>query len=233
MIHYHTNTFLAIILLFAMSITACTPTKKLEDAEKATTNDAKIVNFEGAITYDIKFKDKTGLISDEEMTRMMGGKHLYRIKGNKYKSEIKDGLLKLTALFLGNDTLYTHIRGTENLLWTATTEQIDSIISHEITENADTILGKSCHLLTVESKLGTTKYYYHADYAMTDSLYKNHKYGLWHFCLAQTQAMPLKQISDLKEEYMEMVATAIDTTAVNDSIFALPQGLQLMENPDK
>lgn len=181
-----------------------------------------ITSFEGKIIYDLIVKDKTGKTPKAQMAMVMGTEQVYTIKGNKYKSET-NGMMKMTQYYTGNDSLFNQIHGVDKLLFVDVKTNFDEMLSYEITENAETIAGIACDLLTIKSKGGTIQYFYNKKYAVDPRHFAEHEYGFWKFCIEKTQALPLKCISDNDDAlYMEATAKEIVAMKVADSVFELP-----------
>jgi len=146
-------------------------------ASKITTStDTSIKQFEGKMIYDFVYEDKTGEMSKDQIQMLIGDEQIYTIKGANYKSEM-NGMMKSTQYYLGGDTLFNHFEGMNTLLWIDATTNDDEVIDFNIKENAETINDIKCDLLTINSKEGTTKYYFNKKYSADPAYYPNHEYG--------------------------------------------------------
>lgn len=189
--------------------------------------------FEGTITYDLVYQDKTGEMTDEEAKQFMGNEQKYSIKGNKYISEM-NGMLSVKQICAGNDTLYSMMGGINALMFIDTKENLDSLISYTITDTEETILGYDCKLLEIKSTEGLTRYYFSPKIVVNPEDYKNHEYGFWKFSLEVTGgALPLKSISDYEDLKLVTVAKSIELKALDDAIFIIPSDLPLIPSPEK
>ena len=177
--------------------------------------------FEGKIFYDLKFIDKTGSMTEENVKIYMGTKQVYTIKGNKYKSEM-NGMMKITQYYLGQDTIYNQMVGVNSLMWINSKTNSDEIVSYEIEKNVEKVNGIDCDKLSIKSKHGTTQYFFNSNYAANPDDYSNHEYGFWKFCIEKTRSLPLKSISDSKGVYVEITATEIKPMTISDQEFQLP-----------
>ncbi len=168
----------------------------------------------------------------KKQTKMfLGDKQVYTIKGDKYKSEM-NGMMKMSQIYLGQDTVYSQIGGMKNLLWIDATSNPDKLIDFNIKKNAKTIAGLKCDLLTIRSEEGVTKYYFNEKYSVDPDNFKHHEYGFWKFCIDKTHAIPLKTISDMEDMYIEMTAKEIIQIEIDDTEFELPN-LPRVESPEK
>ncbi len=209
-------------ILIAMLVFSCNASKKLSSGKNAA--------FEGKITYDLSFEDKTGEMSKKQAQSIMGDQQVYTIKGGKYKSEMNGGM-NITQYYLGQDTLFSQMKGMNGLLWNDARVNPDEIISYDIQKGVATIAGLKCDLLTIQSKEGTTQYYFNKNYRADPAKFALHEYGFWKFCIEKTGALPMKSVFDTKEFHMEIVAKDFQAMEVSESAFTLPN-LPRVKNPD-
>ncbi|MEX0313649.1 MAG: DUF4412 domain-containing protein [Allomuricauda sp.] len=207
------NKYLAVLLvLFTITVSAQT-------------------NFEGVIKYNLEFQDKTGEMSSDETLEFMGDQQTYYIKGNKYKSAM-NGMLKVTQYYTGRDTLYNKMLGVNGLMYIDAKQRTEQVLSADIKENQLSVAGYSCDLLEIKTNEGTTLYYYNEAVKVNPEDYKNHQYGLWHYCLEKTGgALPLKMITDVADVKLSIEAKIIETKNLDDSIFEIPKGLPIVKSP--
>ncbi|MEM9983613.1 MAG: hypothetical protein AAF804_00830 [Bacteroidota bacterium] len=211
--------WLAILLVgsFFLKSHPCFSQVKGEDGPSG----AVTKQFEGKITYQLIFKDRTGLLSDESAQRMMGDQQHYTIKGDHYRAEL-NGMLNVTQIYLGGDTLYTQMSAYNGIQWTDSRVNLNELVNFEIVRNADTILGKVCDALVYQTGKGEARYYYNSEIPADPSLFSKHEYGFWKFCVEQTQAIPLRHVLDYKDTYVETIATEITPMEVEKTEFDLP-----------
>lgn len=221
------NTKIALVVAIVMMLVACNSTKKINQTKASDTPKS----FEGKIVYDLIYEDRTGAMTKEESKMFMGNEQTYTMKGNKYKSEM-DGMMKMSLYYLGSDTLYMQIQGMNSLMWIDATSEKDKLIDYTITENAETIAGIPCDLLTVKSEEGVLKYYFNKKYKANQADYAQHEYGFWKFCIDKTGAIPLKQISDAADTYLEMTAKEIKEMPIDAAEFTLPN-LPRVKSPEQ
>ncbi len=189
-------------------------------------------DFEGIIHYDLSFKDKTGEMTAEQSLQFMGTKQTYYIKGNKYKSEM-NGLLKLTQYYTGRDTLYNKMEGFNGLLYIDSKSNSEKIISSKIEDNNDKIGNYDCKVLDIKTDKGIIKYYFNDKIKVNPDLYKEHNYGLWYFCLEETDgALPLKMLSDDKDGLLVITINDIINKKLSEEIFIIPKGMPIMKSPN-
>lgn len=189
-------------------------------------------SFEGIIKYKLKFQDKTGEMSDEDGKMFMGDEQIYYIKENKYRSEM-NGMMKMTQIYSGNDTLYSLMGGIDAVLFNLAIENPDSLISYKIEDSKEKIKGLKCKVLKIIADNGTVDYYFNPIIAIASDAYKNHKYGFWKLSLEVTNgALPLKLIADYGDVKIETVAKKITPQALNDNLFIVPN-LPRVKNPEE
>jgi len=196
-------------------ISVVEPADSLSDEET-------LIQFEGQIVYSLVMKNKAGEMSDEEAKMFMGDEQVYTIKENKYKSEM-NGMLRMTQIYLGQDTIYSQMLGAPSVYWIDATSNPDQLIDYKIERGVETIAGIKCDLLTINSQEGTTKYYYNKKYYTNAKNFKRHKYGFWDFCMEKTNAVPLKTSIESKDMFFELTAKEIKSTNIEDDVFSIPQ----------
>jgi hypothetical protein len=210
------------ISLFSIVLltTACNTSKKASQASPSGAAQ-QLTPFEGKVTYDIKIEDKTGEMTNEETKMLMGDKQIFIMKGDKYKSEM-NGMIQMTQIYLGGDTLYNQMKGMKSILWIDVRSASDKMIDYTIQKEAETIAGIKCDLLTIRSEQGTTKYYFNKKYYVNPASFQNHEYGFWKFCIEQTNTIPIKSILDDNEMYLEITAKEIKEMKIDDAEFDVP-----------
>ncbi|MCH2032050.1 MAG: DUF4412 domain-containing protein [Tenacibaculum sp.] len=190
-------------------------------------------SFEGVITYKLSFHDKTGEMSDEEAAQFMGSEQVYYIKGNKYKS-VMNGMLSMSQYYTGKDSIYTRMATGNNLMYLKSDEQKEEVLSMKEKKSAAKIMGKNCDLLDITTNEGTTQYYFTSDFKVNSEDYKNHKYGLWYYCLDKANgSLPVKLIMDTEELKLTIEAVKVETKELDDAIFELPKGMNIIKMPEE
>ena len=192
--------------------------------------DKVLTQFEGQITYSLSIVDKTGEMTEDEAMLFMGDEQVYTMKDNKYRSEM-NGVLKMTQIYLGQDTIYSQMNGANAVYWIDATNNSDQLIDYTIERGVETVAGVECDLLTINSDEGTTKYYYSKDYYSNAKNFKRHKYGFWNFCMEKTNAIPLKSSIESKDMFIEVTAKTINVSKVSDEAFIIPN-LPREANPE-
>ncbi len=207
-----------IIYTFCFFMVSC-GTSKLNVQKDSEASDE--VYFEGTITYQLNYTPKTASPTKEQADEFFGGKQVYTIKGDKYKSEM-NGKLKMSQYYLGNDTIFMTSAQSHELLWIDATKLNDEIQSVDLSKNVEIINGFNCDLLTITSKKGSLKYFFNSSFKINDEYYKNHLVGFWDVCTRETKSIMLKSILDTESEHIEIVATDIEYKIIDDTEFALP-----------
>ena len=80
-----------------------------------------------------------------------------------------------------------------------------------------------CDLLIIHSEKGEWKYYFNKKYARKYADFKNYKSGFLNFIIEKTQSLPLKQVLNFKDSYLEMTIKNIEEKDLSDSTFVIPQ----------
>ena len=220
---------LNIIIISIFVFFACNTTKKTSQVVNPIQQE-KLKEFEGKIIYDLKFQDKTGEMSPEQVKMLFGEEQIYTMKGHQYKNEM-NGMMKITQIYLGGDTLFNHVGGMTDLFWIDATTNPDQFIDFNIQKEVETIAGIKCDLLTINSKEGVTKFYFNKNYYVNPALFKNHEYGFWKFSIEKTNSIPIKSITDTKDQYIEITTKEIKEMKIDDAEFLLPN-LPRVESPE-
>lgn len=197
-------------LKFLMVFLICTGFGACNSSKTTPQNDSKIstTNFEGDLVYQLVFKDYSGQMTKKEAKDLMGNEMVYTINGNMYKT-VTNGIIDMKQYYLGGDTLYTVMSDGKSILKHDVTLPDEKVKEFKIEKNRAEIAGWSCDLLTIETDRGRTRYYFHKDIGIDPDTYTNHEFGLWNFCIQKTGALPLKSISENKDEYVEITAKKI------------------------
>lgn len=180
-------------------------------------------SFEGKINYDFEFIDKQDELKSGMVKFIVGDQMLVTIKGNRYKNE-GNGKFDYTQYYLGGDSLLTTYRGNKAVLWSLVTENEDSVLSFEITEDAEEVNGITCKLLTAKTRKGEIKYYFNENYRANPEHFKRHHDSFSSFLIEKTGCLPLKEIFDMEDVYSMRVFTEIIPGEVPEAEIQKPQG---------
>lgn len=176
--------------------------------------------FEGKVVYSNHFSSKIKNLTDEQLQMIVGSKQEYFIKGGSYKSLLNGRALVMQLYDQKNNRLYNQRANTDTLYWFDASKNTDQVKNVEIRQNADTILGKKCDMLILQTVTGTSTFYYSSEYKIDSKAYINHKYNNWDLYVMKTGAVPLKTI--VENGQFKMESTAIEITPVKlDAAFFL------------
>lgn len=188
--------------------------------------------FQGIIIYDMDYSDKTGQMDEVQSEQYLGNEQKYFIRESQYKS-VMNGLLNVTQLYTGKDTLYSTIKGTDTILYIDTKFQKEKVISSIIKKNQLSVLGYNCNSLELTTSDGIIKYYFNEALRIDKDLYVNHKKGFWYFCLDKTNgALPIKCVTETSDFKLIITAKKIDIKDLDDSDFELPKNLPIIKSSE-
>ena len=179
--------------------------------------------FEGKINYTFEFIDKQDELKSGMVKFIVGDQMLVTIKGNKYKNE-GNGKFDYTQYYLGGDSLLTTYRGNKAVLWSLVTENEDSVLSYEITEEAEEVNGIMCKLLTAKTNKGEIKYYFNEEYRANPEYFERHHDSFSSFLIGKTGCLALKEVFDMEDVYSMRVFTEITPGEVAEEEIQKPQG---------
>ena len=188
-------------------------------------------NFEGEIIYANTYKSKSMMVSDEQLTSMMGTKQDYFLKGSEYKSVMNGKLVEWQLYNSKENKLYNKVGNTETVYWNDAAVNDDEVQKAELHKEATTILGYKCDELVLTCKSGIQKYYFNSKLGIDAKMYVNHKYGNWYAYLQKANAVPLKMIIDTEQFSVESVATEIKAGKLDDKVFVLAPGTKTAKSP--
>ena len=180
-------------------------------------------SFEGKITFKNNFTSKSKQVNGSQLNVLMGTEQDYFIKANNYASLFNGRFIKKQIYSSAESRGYTITGQTDTAYWEDYKLNKDSMLTHQIILNKDTVLGIPCNLLIVKSKSSTSMYYYNSDTLIIDpNIFKNHNYGNWYNVVLITRCIPLKTIFENEQFQMVSEAVKIEKGMVDDKIFDLP-----------
>lgn len=188
-------------------------------------------NFEGEIVYANTYKSKSMLVSDEQLTSMMGAKQNYFMKGAEYKSVMNGKLVEWQLYNSKENKLYNKMGNTETVYWNDAAVNPDEVQKAELHKEVTNILGYKCDELVLTCKSGMQKYYFNSNLVIDAKLFVNHKYGNWYAYLQKTNAVPLKIIIDSDQFTIESVATEVKPGKIEDKFFVLAPNTKTAKSP--
>jgi hypothetical protein len=187
--------------------------------------------FEGEIVYANKYKSKSMMVSDDQITSMMGAKQSYFMKGAEYKSVMNGKLFEWQMYVSKDNKLYSKMGSSDKIYWNDASKNDDEILKTEVNKEVTTILGYKCDEVVLTCKSGVQKYYFNSKLGVDAKLFINHKYGNWYAYLQKANAVPLKIIIDTAELTMESVATEIKPGKLDDKMFTLAPDAKTEKSP--
>jgi hypothetical protein len=176
-------------------------------------------SFEGEIIYSNHFTSKMKNFTDEQLEAMIGSKQEYLIKGGNYKSFLNGQSVTMQLYDYKTNRLYSRTPKSDTLYWFDASVNTDEVISYEIKNNAEQILGNNCDAIIMKTKTGTTTIFYTSRYKVDAKLYVNHNYGNWSFYTSKTGVLPLKTVMETNQFKMESTATEIKPLELGKEYF--------------
>ena len=174
--------------------------------------------FEGIITYQHVLKTKNPVGMTYRSSKFF-------IKGGMYRSEIATNDMRAIEIYTGQDSLFTFAVPSQKCMWWSDVRnQKDAVVSSKIQENAATVMGVLCHVLTVQTTTMTLSYYFHPDkFKANSALFQNHKLKHWNTCLEKTKgSLPLKIVYEYADKTIEMEAITAETKKLDRWFFKPP-----------
>jgi hypothetical protein len=188
-------------------------------------------SFEGEIIYHNTYKSKQPAVSNDQLNGALGATENYYIKGGNYKAEVNGALMQWQLYVNSDNKLYSKLATSPIILWNDGATNDDEVLSTELHKDAVDILGYKCDELVLKCKSGIQKYYFSTKLPVDSKLFSRHQYGNWYAYLSKANAIPLKMVIENERFNMESIATELKPMTLDNIMFILPQGVQLMKNP--
>ena len=179
--------------------------------------------FQGVVSYDMDYVDKTKKMNDSLISRYIGKSQIYFFKENKYKS-VMTGILEPTVIYSGKETLYSTIKGSSKIEYVNVSERSEKLLSVVIKEKQEVILGYECDVLKITTNDGVIAVYFSDNLKINEESYQSHKKGFWDVLFKKTKgAIPLKWVTNTSGLKLTIKANKIEPKILNDSIFKRPK----------
>jgi len=186
---------------------------------------ARAQYFEGKVIYRTLVTSKDPQITDSALGAMIGNEETYFIKGGFYQS-LTNGLgFSMQQYDHRSNRLYFKKPDVDTVYWLDAGRSSDKPVSYETREDAETILGKRCDALVVQTAGGTTVFYYSPRYKVDAAMFQKHAYGGWAFYVSKTGCLPLKTVIDNDRFHLESIATEVLVLELKDSFFEISPSL--------
>jgi hypothetical protein len=177
--------------------------------------------FEGEIIYQNKLKSKMSGRSDQQLEALFGTKNEYYIKNGYYKS-ISNGLAISQQIYdNAENKLYNKKTASDTLYWFSASINTDTLLNYEILKDVDTVLGFKCNIIVMNTRSGTTKYYYSNNLPIDIAKYKNHHFNNWDFYVSKTKQLPLRIVMDNNHFHFESTAIEVKHLKLKNEDFKL------------
>lgn len=177
--------------------------------------------FEGKVVYNNSFESKMKGVTDAQLTSLVGSKQEYYIKDGHYKSIMNGQAIVMQMYDWVSNRIYNKTPNSDTLYWFNASINTDNLISHEINNNVETILGNTCNVLIIKTKSGTANFYFSEKYKLDSNKFSKHDYGNWAFFIKKAGALPLKIIVENDSFKMTSTAVEITPTKLKEDFFAI------------
>lgn len=187
-------------------------------------------NFEGKITYQVRYHSRIPNISSDQLTAMMGTEQEFYYKAGNYKSAVNGTTMEYMMYIADSCKMYMKMVKMDLLMWTDATKETDQILQTQLNKNVDTILGFVCDELIIQSKNSTHKYYFNTAFNINPTESANHKASNWSAYLSAAKALPLKMIIETEQFVAESVAVQYKKEALAASIIKIDSSLKIVQS---
>ena len=188
---------------------------------------ARAQYFEGKVIYRNVVTSKTPGLSDSALGAMVGDEETYYLKGGFYESMTNGTGFSMQLYDHRSNRMYFKKPDVDTLYWLDAGKSSETPISYETREDAETVLGKRCDALVVQTETGTTVFYYSRRYKIDAAMFQKHTYGGWAFYVSKAGCLPLKTVIDNDKFHLETTATEVLELDLKPGFFdispALPQ----------
>jgi hypothetical protein len=153
---------------------------------------------------------------------MMGTNQHYYIKNDFYRS-VTDGTYSEWQLYNPlENRIYNKLTISDTLYWWDGNNNSEKIQSFKIVKDSIEVLGYSCDVFILKTKIGTTSYFYNEELRVDPELFKDHKFENWNFIISKTRSLPLKLIVENEQFKSISIATKIIPKKLDKALFELP-----------
>jgi len=185
-------------------------------------------DFEGLIHYQYTYvSDK---LNQDSLNQGKDNEGIYFWKKGSYKGSLTggDGNLFIYNSW-DNRCYYSNNSNLQGYFYCMDYRQsTDTLLSVEIINTNEKILGEVCDLLIIKTPQYTSKYYFSKRYRVDPSYYKEHKAYLWDILMEKTNGGAiLKSITEYKDYKFEATATKIELKELDDKEFKV-DGLKII-----
>jgi hypothetical protein len=177
--------------------------------------------FEGKVVYRNIVTSKTPGLSDSTLGAMIGNEETYYIKGGFYQSTTNGAGFSMQQYDHRSNRLYFKKPDVDTVYWLDAGKSSEKPISYETREEAETVLGKRCDALVVQTETGTAVFYYSSRYRIDAAMFQKHLYGGWAFYVSKAGCLPLKTVIDNDKFHLESTATEVFPLELKDSFFMI------------
>jgi len=165
--------------------------------------------FEGKVIYRNIVTSKTPGLTDSALTALIGNEEIYYIKGGFYESLTNGAGFSMQLYDHRNNRMYFKKQEVDTVYWLDAGKSSEKPVNYDIREDAETVLGKRCDALLVETETGTTVFYYSRRYKLDAAMFQKHLYGGWAFYVSKAGCLPLKTVIDNEKFHLESTATEV------------------------
>jgi hypothetical protein len=190
-------------------------------------------SFEGEVVYSVSVKSNTPNTTTERLAGLVGTIQHYYMKGGNYKNTFNGTAGEWQICLSKNKKLYFKVLGRDTIYWQDVRVNPDTLYKTELKKNDTTILGYKCDKLIFTCSTGIQVYYFNNQFSVDPNLYTSVKYSNWYAFLEKARSIALKEIFYEKFYTITLTATSIQRRMLDDTIFKLPEGIPIVENPAK
>jgi hypothetical protein len=187
--------------------------------------------FEGKIIYQLKCESKIPNIPSEQFTAMMGGLQEYYYRSGDYKMQGNGTLFQWQLFILKDNKLYSKLSSANAVYYDDITVNKEEVLNVEVKKKSTTVLGYSCDELILTTKSGVQRYYYNVRFNIDPKKFESFRFNNWYEYVSRAKAVPLKMYIETPQFNFESVATEIQETKLDKSLFVLPPNVKIEKNP--
>jgi hypothetical protein len=189
--------------------------------------------FEGMVVYRNTYKSKSATVTDQQYKAMFGSTLNWYIQNGCYKSDTDGSFFKSQLYIHTENRIYSKLASSDKLLYDDASYSNNPVLSSKLHKNVATILGYRCDELILNTKAGVQRYYFTHKLPINGKLYQKHKYGNWSDFLNQSNAVPLQMVIEMPQMVMTSIANQVKPMKLNPTMFTLPNGVQVVKNPNR
>ena len=177
-------------------------------------------NFEGKLTFSNSYIPKDGITSAENLSKLLGKTHIYKVKDGNYRMTSDGTLLEWQNFIAEENELSTKLAAGPKPATINLNKDFEKVKSIEVVRNAIKILDRMCDEFTVYTKTAKHKFYIESSLSLNPEIFKEKKFSPRFAFFSKNHILALKMIVEDGIGVGESTITNISEEKLNETFFA-------------